>query len=99
MPVSKHVPEILIIPGPPADPAALPGWLRDVLIPTLVRMFDSHKHTQPLSIRGENTVKPYLDASKPSASEAGEGAIILVTDAAAGQQFKGSVGGAYVNLG
>lgn len=99
MATSKHILSTSVIPAPPPDPAQLPAWIQEVLIPTIIQLLSTHNHQQPQSIRGENRVKPYKDATKPSAAEAGEGAIILVTDAAAGQQFKGSVGGAYVNLG
>jgi len=52
-------------------------------------------------VRGLNAFRaPVVTAAtRPTAAQAGQGAIIFVSDAAAGSNFQGSTGTAWVSLG
>ena len=80
-------------------PEDLPAWINEVLIPTIARALEEKVIVAPDDLSGENGVRSYLDANKPTAAQMGAGRIIFISDAAAGTQYRGSDGTAYINLG
>lgn len=95
--VVRHLP----LPEPPDDPKQLGRWIRTALYPAILAAFDRHIHAFPESAQGQVRVKAYTDTpnTKPTAANAGTGAIIVVTDGGAGAVFRGSDGTSYLNLG
>jgi len=92
---------IVQLPAPPSaaeDSRSLVGWLGD-LVKSLQVSFSTHQHQFPQALSGELRLSVYTIATKPTAGAAGEGAVICVSDEVAGQNFQGSVGGAWVYLG
>lgn len=62
-------------------------WLRDALLPALQQALETHLHAYPTSLQGELRTHKYTEASKPSAANAGVGAVIISTDAASPPQM------------
>ena len=87
----------ILFPDPPAKPEDVPKWLKDRLAPAFLRAFEGHFHTFPGDVQGELRAKEYTEATKPTAADAGRGAMIISTDAGTPPQMSDGTG--WINLG
>lgn len=94
----KTVQEDLDLPQAPDGPAGVVSWLQR-FVGQFLEQFRLHRHLFPSTLGSEMRVRKYLVATQPTAAQAGEGAIVFVSDAGAGAKFQGSTGAAWVNLG
>lgn len=98
----NRVEEKVVLPLPSAS---LDFWA-NAMVSTLVRIFTSmgYRANRVLPKDGSETMdgplplKSYTMATLPTASDY-EGALVYVSDGAAGQKFRGSDGSSWVNLG
>lgn len=89
----------LILPEPPSDPEQMAEWIRQALYPALLAAFDHHFHQFPEVAEGQVRAKEYTDAAKPTAAEAGTGAIIFINDVSPSPgQFVMSDGTVWVDI-
>lgn len=82
----------------PNEAGGLPAWLTEFAT-RLKQAFRIHRHVFPATLGSEMRVRSYTTATKPTAANAGVGAVIFVSDGGAGAVFQGSTGAAWVNLG
>lgn len=94
-PVNERPP----LPQPPRDERGIFGWALTQMR-VLLDTFQQHGHAINGLQEGRSPIPQatYLTADIPDAADH-EGAIIYVSDAAAGANFQGSIGTGWVNLG
>lgn len=93
------------LPQPPRDERGVTGWAA-TLMRTLLQVFQQHGRAinETVQVDGSRAMEaplvlsPYLAADLPDPAE-WEGAMIYVSDGAAGSKFRGSDGTAWVDLG
>lgn len=83
---------------PPKTADEILGWIPR-FIESLSRVIQNHVHTFPRDLSGDLRPHSYTIATKPAAADVGAGAIIFVSDEAAGQMWQGSDGTAWNFLG
>lgn len=93
----RHILRVPSLPVPPKTVDLLLSWISQDLYPALLQAFDEHLHTFPGVISGELRTKQYTEATKPTAAQAGIGAVIISTDAATKPQM--SDGSSWLGLG
>ena len=84
-------------PVPDAASPSFRHWLADRVYRIAARLNDSIHKDGEVAMTAGLRLATYTTATLPSASP--DGQIIYVSDGAAGARFRGSHGGAWVNLG